>query len=403
MQTKNDLVKLLSDAKKFSLDKKTKPIALKSLTYYANPNFCKERYKSFEVKKKSGGARKINAPVKGLKTILQSLNFALQCLYTPHNAASGFVQGKSVVDNAKKHAGHFYVFNTDLKDFFHSFDRNRVKRGFMKAPFNLKGEKEPLAFLLASLCTHPFEVDGNIKTVLPQGSPASPTITNILCNKLDKRLTGLAKRFGAVYSRYADDITFSSYHNFYKDETFRKELQKIISDDNLLKFEDKQIKIGPKLRINHKKTRLQKIDYRQEVTGLVVNEKVNVRRRYVKKIRQYLYYWEKYGYVKAQRNFKRDYSKDKGHVKNKNASLANVLSGKLNYMRMVKGSQDSTYLKLQTRFDKLANKYDPKNEVLKIWEEESIEKAMDFYSKKMKNQNTKKFTLSDANDPAFDI
>ena len=218
------------------------------------------------------------------------------------------------VETRTAHVGNHYVYNLDLKDFFHSFDRNRVKMGFIYEPFNLNGEREPLAFLLASLCTHPFEVNGEIKNVLPQGSPTSPTITNILCKKLDRRLTGLANRFGAKYTRYADDITFSSPHNIYNDEDFKKELERIISEDNLLKINGKQKEIGPQLKINSDKTRLQKSAYRQEVTGLILNDKVNVRQRYVKQIRMWLYYWEKYGYEKAQQIFTRDYITDKGHV-----------------------------------------------------------------------------------------
>ena len=272
LHSKEDLVKLLSDAKNLLYGEECKPFQLKSLTYYANPTLCKERYKTFTIKKKSGADRTIHAPVKGLKSILRSLNFILQYIYQPHEAATGFVLEKSIVDNAKKHVGNNYVLNIDLKDFFHTFDRNRVKLGFMYEPFNLNGDKEPLAFLLASLCTHPFEIDGDERTVLPQGSPTSPTLTNILCKKLDRRLTGLAKRFGATYTRYADDITFSSPHNIYTDEEFNKELKRIIEQDQ-------------KLAINPKKTRLQKAGYRQEATGLIVNEKVNVRRKYVKQIR----------------------------------------------------------------------------------------------------------------------
>jgi RNA-directed DNA polymerase len=100
--------------------------------------------------------------------------------------------------------------------------------------------KSPLAFLLASLCTHPFEIDGEVKTVLPQGSPTSPTITNILCKKLDRRLNGLANRFGATYTRYADDITFSSPHNIYNDEAFNKELKRIIEEDQKLVINPKE-------------------------------------------------------------------------------------------------------------------------------------------------------------------
>jgi retron-type reverse transcriptase len=375
LQSKEDLVKLLSDAKNMLYGEECKPVQLKSLTYYANPTLCKKRYQTFTIKKKSGADRTIHAPVKGLKSILRSLNFVLQCVYEPHKAATGFVLEKSIVDNAKKHVGHHYVLNMDLKDFFHTFDRNRVKMGFIYEPFNLNGEREPLAFLLASLCTHPLEIDGEVKTVLPQGSPTSPTLTNILCRKLDRRLTGLAKRFGAVYTRYADDITFSSYHNIYKNEEFQKELKRIIEEDQ-------------KLVINPKKTRLQKSGYRQEATGLIVNDKVNVLRRYVKQIRMWLYYWEKYGYEKAEQIFKRDYIADKGHVKKMNAQLVSVIDGKLLFLKMVKGAEDGTYKKLKERFDKLTGLKEKKdnekidlNSVLNTLLNQGLNKAMNLYSR----------------------
>lgn len=368
LQNKEDLVALLSDAKNMLYGEDCKPVRLKSVTYYANPKICKKRYKTFTIKKKSGGDRTINAPVKGLKSILRPLNFVLQCNYEPHEAATGFVRDKSVVDNAKKHVGHNYVYNIDLRDFFHSFDRNRVKMGFMYEPFNLNRDKEPLAFLLASLCTHPFKIDGEVRTVLPQGSPTSPILTNILCKKLDRRLNGLANRFGATFTRYADDITFSSPHSIYNNEAFNKELKRIIEDDQ-------------GLVINPKKTRLQKAGYQQEVTGLIVNEKVNVRRRYVKQIRMWLYYWEKYGYEKAEQIFKRDYIADKGHVKNMNAQLVNVLDGKLEFLKMVKGESDGTYRRLRKRFDELIGYENPINRVLNVWETDGIDQAMNIYYK----------------------
>lgn len=375
MQSKEDLVKLLSDAKNLLYGKECKPVQLKSLTFYANPSHCNNRYQTFIIKKKSGSDRTIHAPVKGLKSILRSLNFVLQCMFEPHEAATGFVLEKSIVDNAKKHVGHNYVFNLDLKDFFHTFDRNRVKLGLMYEPFNLNGDKEPLAFLLASLCTHPFEIDGEIKTVLPQGSPTSPTLTNILCKKLDRRLTGLANRFGAKYTRYADDITFSSPHNIYNDDAFNQELKRIIEEDQ-------------KLVINPKKTRLQKVGYRQEVTGLTVNDKVNVRRRYVKQIRMWLYYWEKYGYEKAEQIFKRDYIADKGHIKNMNAHLVNVLDGKLDFLKMVKVTEDGTYLGLRGRFVeliKIKETTDVKkidlDSVLKTLEKKGLESALNLFER----------------------
>jgi RNA-directed DNA polymerase len=347
MQTKQDLVKLLSVAKNMLYGEGCKPIQLKSLTYYANPQFCSKRYQEFLIKKKSGADRTIHAPVNGLKSILRSFNFVLQCLYEPNESATGFVLEKSIVDNARKHVGHNYVLNMDLKDFFHAFDRNRVKLALMYEPYNLNQDKESLAFLLASLCTHPLHIDGEIKTVLPQGSPSSPTLTNILCKNLDRRLNGLANRFGLIYTRYADDITFSSSHNIYTEKVFNKELKRIIEDQQLF--------------INPTKTRLQKVGYRQEVTGLIVNEKVNVRRRYVKKIRMWLYYWERYGYEKAEYIFAQDYIADKGHVKNINIQLINVLSGKLEFLKMVRGKEDKTYQGLKDRFERLAVMKDKSN------------------------------------------
>lgn len=340
MQNKQDFAALLSNATNILNNKKCAPILLDNLIYYANPKLSENCYKKFQINKKSGGKRIINAPVDELKSILRSLNFVLQCIYTPQQAATGFVINKSIVDNARQHAGNNYVYNLDLKDFFHSFDRNRVKMGFMFEPFNLNGDREPLAFFLACLCTHPFDIEGEIKTLLPQGSPTSPTITNILCKKLDHRLTGLANRFGTKYSRYADDITFSSFHNIYKDELFLKELHRIIEEDQHLK-------------INHEKTRLQNSFFQQEVTGLVVNVKANIRQRYIKHVRMWLYYWEKYGYEKAKKIFFKDYRIDKGHVKKENPQFENVLKGKLEFLKMVKGINDGTYIKLKVRFDKL--------------------------------------------------
>ena len=124
---------------------------------------------------------------------------------------------------------------------------------------------------------------------------------------------------------------------------------------------------------------MQKAGYRQEATGLIVNEKVNVRRRYVKQIRMWLYYWEKYGYEKAEQIFKQDYLADKGHVKSMNAHLVNVLDGKLEFLKMVKGGNDSTYKILRKRFDKLSVTDSLFNKVLDIWENEGIKKAMEVY------------------------
>jgi hypothetical protein len=268
------------------------------------------------------------------------------------------------------------VYNIDLKDFFHSFDRKRVKTVFSQEPFNLKDGKEPIAFLLASLCTHPLLIDDKTKIVLPQGSPTSPTLTNIICIRLDRRLNGLAKKMKIKYSRYADDITFSSDNNVFKDAEFQTELKRIIEEDQ-------------NLVMNPKKTRLQNTLHRQEVTGLTVNEKVNVQKRYVKQIRMWIYYWENYGYKRAQQLFSNDYFKDKGHIMNGKPNLVNVLSGKLDFLKMVKGEQDSTYASLKKRCDqlngnKIKEKVNSLDNILNLFKSKGLNFAMNEY-RKLKN------------------
>lgn len=121
--------------------------------------------------------------------------------------------------------------------------------------------------------------------------------------------------------------------------------------------------------------------YKQEVTGLKVNEKVNVNTRYIKQLRMWLSYWEKYGYLKAESIFIRDYLKDKKQIQKKEVpAFTRVLDGKINYLKMVKGGEDGTYLKLKMRFDVLSGANRAFEKVLDVWEEEGIDAAMVSYS-----------------------
>ena len=334
LQTKADLLKLLNDLKVNDLQENAYPIPMKAINFYCNPAHEK-RYKSFSIPKKSGGQRVISAPCRGLMSILTYLNVMFEAMYEPAPCVCGFAIGKSVVDNANNHVGKNYVFNLDMKDFFPSIQQARVWARLQAAPYNMKKD---VANIIAGLCCMKTS-DG--KFVLPQGAPTSPILTNMICERLDRRLTGLARRFGLSYSRYADDITFSSMHFVYSgDGDFMKELNRIVSEEHF--------------SLNDKKTRLQKNNVRQEVTGITVNEKANVTRKYVREIRQLLYIWKKYGYNDAYSKFYPKYKAEKGHVKKGEPVLENVLSGKLLYLTMVKGEEDSTYLRLRKQFDKLS-------------------------------------------------
>lgn len=380
MQTREDLLQLLNEVKPLIFGEKAVPFQIKQLTWYANPNLGGKRYAEFKIRKKSGGERSIHAPVKGLKVIQRTLAYILQCVFEPHKAATGFVRNKSIVDNARLHTGKHYVYNIDLKDFFPGVEQARVWKCLQLKPFNLGGEKIKLASVIAGLCCTEMEVERlnasgeweKVKrNVLPQGAPTSPVITNVVCQRLDHLLSGVAKRFGLTYSRYADDITFSSMHNVYQAEgEFIQELHRIISEQGF--------------SIKESKTRLQKDGYRKEVTGLLVNEQPNVPKRYIKQLRMWLYYWERYGYEKASAIFSRQYMDDKGHVKKGAPAMENVLAGKLEYLRMVKGDKNGIYLSNSGVFKKLLGLSSEKSdriihlgEVLELISRNKIAQALD--------------------------
>ena len=380
MQTKEDFLVLLNSVKGILYGEKSIPFEARHLNYHVHPKHNRNRYRLFQVQKKTGGERTICAPCRGLKEIQFCLNMIIQALYTPHANAFGFIHDKSIVGNAKNHVGNIYIYNIDLKDFFPSIDQARIWGRLQHHPFNLNkaSERINIANMIASLCCHEMEVErlnesGNwetvTKNVLPQGAPTSPILTNIICERLDYLLTAVAKRFGLRYSRYADDITFSSMHNVYqKDSEFINELERIVKEQGFT--------------IKQSKTRLQKTGYRQEVTGLIVSDRVNVQQRYVKQLRKWLYYWETYGYEQTYSYFLPKYMADKSHVKKGKPDMANVLSGKLEFLKMVKGSENPTYLKLKARFDELCPGSTFISSILDIWERDGIEKAMEVYYKK---------------------
>ena len=344
LETKDDLLRLLNQIKQDEMTEcgmldRFYPFTIKHLNYYCNPNNSFHRYKQFKIKKKSGGFRLITAPRnQSFMLLLRYVNEILKAIYTPSGYAMGFTKGRSVVTNANVHKGHNYIFNIDLKDFFPSIQQVRVWKRLQLKPLLFK---QPIANVIAGLCSMKVKMDdGNVKYVLPQGAPTSPIITNMICDNLDRRLSGLAKRFGVVYSRYADDITFSSMHNVYQPlGEFRKELKRIVESQGFV--------------INETKTRLQKLGTRQEVTGIIVSDKLNVSQKYVRDIRNILYIWRKYGYDTAFNKFFPKYKEVKGHVKKGNPDMVNVLDGKLMYLKMVKGEDDSVYMRLKAQFDKL--------------------------------------------------
>jgi RNA-directed DNA polymerase len=252
----------------------------KMLAYILYKKPPQTKYTSFTIPKRMGGVREISAPSEDLMLLQRHLSDLLQdCMDELKKAnrwddklAHGFKRGSSIVSNGEKHRKRRYVFNLDLEDFFGSINFGRVRGFFMKdRSFALPAG---VATILAQIACH--------DNALPQGSPCSPVISNLVGHIVDLRLGKLAFQNGCTYSRYADDITFSTNE------------RKFPADIAIPRQNSQQWQVGAKLEsliersgfsITAPKNRMQYRESRQEVTGLVVNSKVNVRREYRHSVR----------------------------------------------------------------------------------------------------------------------
>lgn len=243
-----------------------------------------KKYTVFPVSKKSGGVREIQAPVNRLKVLQANLSELLydcceEILPADERDAQkskkakkaishGFKEGLSIASNAELHEGRRYVLNLDLSDFFPSINFGRVRGYFIK---NYDFQLDPkVATIIAQIACY--------DSALPQGSPCSPVISNLVAQILDIRLVQLAKKYKCTYSRYADDLTFSTnLKEFPSELAFKKndETSEWLIGNAL----SKQIE-RTGYKVNHSKTRMQYKDSRQIVTGLVVNKTVNIKSEY---------------------------------------------------------------------------------------------------------------------------
>ena len=308
----------------------------KQLSFLADTNNVQRRCKTFRLRKKHGGYREITAPKGGLRGILNALNILLQTYDEPTPWAYGFVCGRSVVDNARPHVGKRYILNLDLKDFFPTITRQQVADCLTAEPFGFSSLAAKLVSGLATVRTK------NNEEVLAQGFATSPTLSNFICREMDKEIASIATAQGITFTRYADDLTFSSDVD-------------ILRPQGELVQQVKAIVERYGFRLNEEKTHLQRRGRRQEVTGLMVTEKVNVSRRYVREIRSLLYIWERYGYEDAcqaaWKSYRQQHGKTKGHQHC--VPLNAVLRGKLNYMKMVRGADDPLYQRFVSRYTSL--------------------------------------------------
>ncbi|MBN2710981.1 MAG: RNA-directed DNA polymerase [Planctomycetes bacterium] len=238
------------------------------LKYYLgqNENQLKEfrpEYNTFQIPKRSGGARTINEPKPETKALQHKILRMLRNGNT-HKCAVGFRRGRGIVHNAIPHVGKAVVLKMDIRNFFPSVTREKCVTAIMQT-----GWEKGAAEILADICC----LNGG----LPQGAPTSPLLSNIANTRLDCRLYGLAKKLSTGtqkvdYTRYADDITFS----------FATDEPGLVRGVITLIF---QILHEEGYQVNKKKTRVMRQHQRQTVTGLVVNETINIPRKQRRKIR----------------------------------------------------------------------------------------------------------------------
>ena len=222
-------------------------------------------YTRFEIPKRSGGMRAIWAPLPTLKQAQHWILHEILERLVVHGAAHGFLSGRSIATNAAEHSNSQLLVKLDIENFFPSISWKRVKGVFRKA-----GYPEQIATLLALLCTEaPREiVQDNGKTYyvalaercLPQGAPTSPALTNALCLRLDRRITGFADKAGWRYTRYADDLTFS----FAADNSQEADISRLLGTVKRILGEEG-------FNVNVKKTHVIRQHQAQQVTGLIVN------------------------------------------------------------------------------------------------------------------------------------
>ena len=231
-------------------------------------------YNEYKIRKKAGGDRPIEAPDYLLKDIQRWIYINILCKDTSINdCVHGFIpksmnkdKVRGVLTNAAPHAGHDWLINIDLKNFFHTVKLDKVKDYFSSL-----GYENEVVKTLTALCTY--------KSRLPQGAPTSPMLSNIIASTMDVMMLKYCNKRGIVYTRYADDLTFSAN-----------------SDVEVPPIEDiYKIVYLNGFKVNRMKTKVRYKGCRQEVTGLTVTNGVHVSQRFKKEILRELHFCKKFG------------------------------------------------------------------------------------------------------------
>ena len=280
-------------------------------------------YKTFTIPKKGGGERLIEAPSYQLKRLLSRLNNFLQSVYffEKSNAAYGFILGvrndedrRNVLTNAQKHVSQPYLLNIDLKDFFHAVDLEKLLAIFSGPPFNFKRQ---LPQTLADLVSY--------KGRLPMGTPTSPVLSNFACRALDEQLVKIAGEMLWVFTRYADDLSFSSKR--YINAEMRNSIIDIIHKEGF--------------KVNARKIKSFGPDDPKIITGLLVTDKVSLAPEFIPQLRQEI---EQLAQVYLAQN-------EQGELNTKWVDqLKQQVRGRLNFAGFILKRRNETYMELRDAF-----------------------------------------------------
>jgi len=287
-------------------------------------------YEYYLIKKKKGGYRRIIAPHPNIKELQKWIKVSIIDKVGLNPNATGFIKEKSILNNAKTHENRSVILNLDLSDFFETINERRVY-----GMFKMLGYASNLSVELAKICTVSIsdyklaqlsemeqeyfqDINSPRESFLVQGAPTSPGISNIICKKLDNRLSKLANKHGANYSRYADDITFSGDSSYLPNVNI---IKKIIQEEGF--------------NINWGKVGKYKKGQRQMVTGLLIDTKVRIPKKFKKDIYRHLYFCEKYG---AYSHFQR-INPNKGYRKE-------WIIGKILYVHSIEPEEAKKMMKL---------------------------------------------------------
>lgn len=283
---------------------------------YGISNNIDLNYEEIIIKKKNKNLRYLNEPspiLKGIqKRILKNVleeKMISKCAYA-------YKKGLSTILNAKSHVGCKVILKLDIENFFDNINFYKV----YNSCFNENLYPKKLGMLLTNLCVY--------NDMLPQGSPTSGYISNIVLRNFDCNIDAYCKDKNINYTRYSDDMTFSGDFD----------IRKLIKYVNELLYKER-------FRLNKSKIKVVLNTTRQQVTGIVVNEKINLSKNYKRKIRQEVYYVLKYGV--------------KSHIKKRNINLScnrylSVLLGKINYVLTV-NPNDKEFINYKNEIKRIKN------------------------------------------------